>query len=46
MEKYIVRKEVEYGCTIYSVINSETYCRVNYFKTKEEAERFAEWLNN
>lgn len=39
--KYEVRKEVEYGCTIFSVYNTETNTRVNYFATSEEAQTFA-----
>ena len=40
--KYEVRKEVEYGCTIFSVYNTETNTRVNYFATTEEAQSFAD----
>lgn len=40
--RYKVRKEVEYGCTIFSVYNTETNTRVNYFATTEEAQAFAE----
>ena len=40
--KYEVRKEVEYGCTIFSVYNTETNTRVNYFATTEEAQAFAD----
>ena len=39
--KYEVRKEVEYGWTIFSVYNTETNTRVNYFATDEEAQAFA-----
>lgn len=46
MEKYIVRQEVEYGCIIYSVINTEIDVRVNYFKDRESVERFAERQNS
>lgn len=45
MEKYIVRKETEYGCTIYSIINAETGVRVNYYADEQSAIKFAEWLN-
>lgn len=45
MEKYIVRKETECGCTIYSIINAETGVRVNYFADEQSAIKFAEWLN-
>ena len=38
---YEVRKEVEYGCTIFSVYDTETNTRVNYFATAEEAQAFA-----
>ena len=38
---YEVRKEVECGCTIFSVYNTETNARVNYFATAEEAQTFA-----
>ena len=40
--KYEVRKEVEYGCTIFSVYNTKTNTRVNYFATTEEAQAFAD----
>lgn len=40
--KYEVRKEVEYGWTIFSVYNTETNTRVNYFATTEEAQAFAD----
>ena len=39
--RYEVRKEVEYGCTIFSVYNTETNNRVNFFETTEEAQTFA-----
>ena len=39
--RYEVRKEVELGCTIFSVYNTETNNRVNYFATDEEAQTFA-----
>lgn len=39
--KYEVRKEVECGWTIFSVYNTETNTRVNYFETAEEAQTFA-----
>lgn len=45
MKKYIVREEKEYGCTIYSVINSENGTRVNYFNDRESAETFANKQN-
>lgn len=45
-ETYFVRKEVVYGCTIYSIINSETGCSVNYYPNREEAEQFAKRQNN
>ena len=38
--KYEIRKETECGWTIYSVYNSETGNRVNYFATEEEAQAF------
>ena len=38
--KYEIRKEVESGCTIYSVINKETGVRINYYSSKEEAGMF------
>lgn len=40
--KYEVRKEVEFGCTIFSVYNTKTNNRVNLFETIEEAQLFAE----
>lgn len=45
MEKYIVRKETECGCTIYSIINAETGVRVNHYAEEQSAIKFAEWLN-
>lgn len=39
--RYEVRKEVECGCTIFSVYNTETNTRVNYFETTEGAQTFA-----
>ena len=39
---YEIRKETECGWTIYSVYNSETGNRVNYFATTEEAQAFAD----
>ena len=38
--KYEIRKEVEFGCTIYSIINKETGVRINYYSNKEEARKF------
>lgn len=38
---YKIRKETECGCTIYSVYNTETGNRENYFATDEEAQAFA-----
>ena len=38
--KYEIRKEVESGCTIYSIINKETGVRINYYSNKEEAGMF------
>lgn len=40
--KYEVRREVECGCTIFSVYNTEINTRANYFTTPEEAQAFAE----
>ena len=37
---YEIRKETECGCTIYSVYNTETGNRVNYFATMEDAQAF------
>lgn len=45
MEKYIVRQEVEYGCTIYSIINAETGVRVNYYADEQSAIKFAKKQN-
>lgn len=39
--KYEVRKEIECGCTIFSVYNTETNNRVNFFATDEGAQTFA-----
>ena len=38
--KYEIRKETECGWTIYSVYNTETGNRVNYFATEQEAQAF------
>lgn len=38
--KYEIRKEVEFGCTIYSIINKETGARINYYYNKEDARKF------
>lgn len=45
MEKYIVRKETEYGCTIYSIINAKTGIRVNYYADEHSAIMFAKRQN-
>lgn len=39
--RYEVKKEVECGWMIFSVYNTETNNRVNYFATAEEAQTFA-----
>ena len=39
---YEIRKETECGWNIYSVYNTETNTRVNYFATTEEAQAFAD----
>ena len=39
--RHEVRKEVECGCTIFSVYNTETNNRVNFFETTEGAQTFA-----
>ena len=46
MKKYIVQKEIEYGCTIHSVINAKTGIRVNIFTDPMLAESFANKQNN
>lgn len=38
--KYEIRREVQFGCIIYSIINKETGVRINYYSYKEEAGRF------
>ena len=43
--KYVIKKEKEYGCVIYSVYNQETNSRVNYFSTREAAQSFIERQN-
>lgn len=45
MEKYIVKKETECGCTIYSIINAETGVRVNYYADEHSAIMFAKRQN-
>ena len=45
MEKYIVRKETECGCTFYSIINAETGVRVNYYTDEQSAIKFAKKQN-
>lgn len=42
--KYYVREGIEYGCTVYQVINSSTGIVVYYDKDKEVAERFCKNL--
>ena len=37
---YEIRRETEFGCTIYSVYNTETNIRVNYFADKKKAHEF------
>ena len=46
MKKYIVQKEIEYGCTIHSVINAQTGIMVNIFTDPLLAESFANKQNN
>ena len=43
--KYVIKKEKEYGCVIYGVYNQETNDRVNYFPTREDAQRFVDRNN-
>lgn len=40
MEKYFIREQKEYGCSIYSVINVTTGNRVNYFPSYNLAKEF------
>lgn len=40
MEKYGIRKEIEFGCTIYSIFNKETGVKINYYANREDAEKF------
>lgn len=45
MEKFIVKKETECGCTIYSIINAETGVRVNHYADESSAIKFAKKQN-
>ena len=42
MKYYEIRKEVEYGCTIYSIYDKELNVRVNHYGNFEDAQKFAE----
>ena len=39
---YEVKKQIEYGTIIFSVIDTETGCRVNYFNNPDDAKAFAD----
>ena len=42
MKYYEIRKEVEYGCTIYSIYDKELNARVNHYGNYDDALEFAE----
>lgn len=44
--KYIVKEQNESGHRIFSVINSESGARINYFQDLKEAEDFAAHQNS
>ena len=41
MKYYEIRKEVEYGCTIYSIYDKELNVRVDHYGNFEDAQKFA-----
>lgn len=45
MNRYIVKEETEFGCKIFSVINTKTETRVNHYADYNSAVRFAERQN-
>ena len=45
MVQYIVKESIEYGCTVYNVINTKSGNRVNYFPDEKSAISFAERMN-
>lgn len=44
--KYIVKEEKERSHRIFSVVNSESGARINYFQDRKEAEEFAAHQNS
>ena len=44
--KYIVKEEKERSNRIFSVVNSESGARINYFQDRSEAEDFAAHQNS
>ena len=45
-QKYHLKKAVEYGCTVYQVINSETGVIAFYDKDENVAKQFLDKYNN
>ena len=44
--KYIVKEQNESGHRIFSVVNSESGARINYFQDRSDAEEFAARQNS
>lgn len=44
--KYIVKEQKECSHIIFSVVNSESVARINYFQDRSEAEEFAAHQNS
>lgn len=44
--KYIVKEEKECSHRIFSVVNSESGARINYFQDRKDAEEFAARQNS
>lgn len=45
MKRYAVKKETEYGCQIFSVINTTDGTRINHYADYGSAAKFAERQN-
>lgn len=43
--KYIIKEEKERSHRIFSVVNSESGARINYFQDRKDAEEFAAHQN-
>lgn len=44
--KYIVKEEKERSHTIFSVVNSDSGARINYFQSRKDAEDFVAHQNS